>query len=129
MATYSNFNNQYTGFLAGASLAAKQYYPVKFASTAGEVIQATAQVSTAGANVPFSIVQNDPADGEPALLPGPGDICKAVAGANDIAVGEWLTANSSGVVDTTTGFVFAKALEASTAVGDYIRVMIIEAKL
>ena len=128
MATSKQFNNQIPGLVAGASLASAQYKPVKFASTAGEVIAAVAQVSTAGGNA-ISIVQNDPADSEPALLPGIGDICKAVAGANDIAVGEYLTANSSGVIDTTSGFVFARALEASSAVGDYIRVQIIEAKL
>ena len=128
MATFKEFNNQIPGLLAGASLASYQYYPVKHASTAGEVVRATAQVSTATGNA-ISIVQNDPADGEPALLPGIGDICKAVAGAADIAVGEYLTANSSGVVDTTSGFVFARALEASSAVGNYIRVQIIDAKL
>ena len=128
MATSKQFNNQIVGLLAGADLSSAQYKPVKFASTAGEVIAATAQISTAGSNA-ISIVQNDPADGEPALLPGIGDTCKAVAGANDIAQGEYLTANSSGVVDAASGFVFARALEASSAVGDYIRVQILEAKL
>ena len=124
MATSKQFNNQIPGLLAGASLAALQYYPVKFASTAGEVIQATA----AAAGV-VSIVQNDPADGEPALLPGVGDKCKAVAGANDIAQGEFLTPNSSGVVDTTTGLVICQALSASSAVGDLIEVEIVKAFL
>jgi hypothetical protein len=129
MATYKQMNNQLVGFLAGADLSSAQYKPVKFASTAGEVIAATAQVSTAGGGNPVSVVQNDPADGEPALLPGVGDICKAVAGANDITVGQYLTANSSGVLDTSAGIVFARALEASAAVGDYIQVQIIAAKL
>lgn len=123
MATTKQFNNQIPGLLAGASLAAAQYKPVVFASTAGEVI-----VATAAAGGVLSIVQNDPADGEPALLPGPGDICKAVAGAADIAAGEFLAPNTSGVVDTTTGYVIARALEASTAVGDLIRVQIVYGK-
>lgn len=125
MATYKQFNNQITGLLAGADLSSSQYKPVKLASTAGEVIAATAQVSTAAGGNPISVVQNDPADGEPALLPGIGDICKAVAGANDITAGQLLTANSSGVLDTSAGIVFARALEASSAVGDYIRVQVI----
>ena len=124
MATSKQFNNQIPGLLAGASLAAKQYFPVKFASTAGEVIIATA----AAAGV-MSIVQNDPADGEPALLPGVGDICKAVAGASDITQGQFLTPNSSGVVDTTTGLVICQSLEASSAIGDYISVQIVKAFL
>ena len=119
MATTREFNNQITGFLAGADLSSSQYKPVKLASTAGEVVAATAADKAA-----ISIIQNDPADGEAALLPGPGDIAKAVAGANDIAAGEWVVANSSGVVDVTTGFVIGIALEGSSAVGDYIRVLI-----
>lgn len=120
MATSKQFNNQIPGLVAGSSLAAKQYYPVKLLTTAGQVGVAAAQ-----ANTVISIVQNDPAAGEPALLPGVGDVCKAVAGANDIAIGDLLTANSSGVVDITTGFVFAQALEASAAVGNVIRVRIV----
>lgn len=124
MATSKEFTNQIPGLLAGASLAAKQYFPVQFASTAGEVI-----VSTAAGAGNVSIIQNDPADGEPALLPGVGDICKAVAGAADIAQGEFLTPNSTGVIDTTTGLVIAQALEASSATGDYISVQIVKAFL
>ena len=124
MATTKQFNNQIPGLLAGASLAAKQYFPVKFASTAGEVIIAT----SAAAGV-VSIIQNDPADGEPALLPGVGDICKAVAGASDITQGQFLTPNSTGLVDTTTGLIIAYSLEASAATGDYISVQIVKAFL
>lgn len=124
MATYKRFENLIPGLLAGADLSAKQYFPVKFATTAGEVVVATA----AAAGV-ISIIQNDPADGEPAIVPGPGDIVKAVAGVNNIAQGEWLTPNTSGVTDVTTGWVIAQALEASTAVGDLIRVQIVRAKL
>lgn len=120
MATTKQFNNQLTGFLAGADLSSGQYKVVKLASTAGEVVAADAADKGA-----ISIIQNDPADGEPALLPGPGDTAKAIAGANDIAIGDWLVANSTGqATDVTTGFVVAIALEASSAVGDYIRVLI-----
>ena len=124
MATSKQFNNQIPGLLAGASLSAKQYFPVKFASTVGEVIVATA----AGATV-VSIVQNDPGDGEPALLPGVGDVCKAVAGASDITQGQYLTPNSTGVIDTTTGLVICQALEPSSATGDLISVQIVKAFL
>jgi hypothetical protein len=120
MATSKTFNNQLTGFIAGADLSAAQYKAVKLASTAGEVVLATAADKAA-----LSILQNDPAEGQPALLPGPGDTCKAIAGAADIAIGDWLVANStSQLTDVTTGFVVAIALEASSAVGNYISVMI-----
>lgn len=121
MATYRQFNNQIPGLVAGADLSSSQYMPVRIsADTAGKVYAVTSASALA-----VSIVQNDPTAGQPALLPGIGDICKAVAGAADIAIGERLTANTSGVVDTTTGFVFAQALEASAAVGDYIQVRIV----
>jgi len=124
MANYRQFNNQIPGLVAGADLSSSQYKPVRIsADTAGKVYAATAASALA-----VSIIQNDPTSGQPALLPGLGDICKAVAGANDIAVGDLLTANSSGVVDITTGFVFAQALEASSAVGDYIQVRVVYAE-
>ena len=120
MATTREFNNQITGLVAGADYSAAQYKAVKLASTAGQVVLATAADKAA-----ISILQNDPASGAPALLPGVGDIAKAIAGANDIAIGDWLAPNStSQLTDVTTGFVVAIALEASSAVGDYIRVMI-----
>lgn len=126
MATYGKFVNQYRGIVAGADLSAVQYKPVKINST-GVAVASVAQEGGAGAIV--TILQNDPESGQAALLPGPGSHVKAVAGANDIASGEFLTANSSGVVDTTTGFVFARALEASAAVGDYIEVELVTLKL
>jgi len=120
MATTKQFNNQITGLLAGQSFAALQYSAVKLASTAGEVVIAAAADKGA-----ISIIQNDPADGEPALLPGPGDTCKALAGESDIAIGDWLVSDTTGqLTDVTTGFVIAIALEASSAEGDLIRVLI-----
>lgn len=124
MAMFGEFNNQITGLLAGADLSSSQYKAVKFATTVGEVV-----VATAAAGGVISIIQNDPADGEPALLPGPGDVCKAIAGAADIAQGEFLTPNSTGLTDVTTGYVVAQALEPSTATGQYIKVQIVRAKL
>ncbi len=119
----SNLRNTIPGLLAGADLSSSQYKVVKFASTAGEVIAVDATTDVA-----LSILQNDPADGEPALLAGPGDIAIALAGANDIAQGDLLGFNSTAqVVDHTTDgrLVIAQALEASSAVNDQIRVLVL----
>ena len=122
MASTTLFRNEISGLSAGLTLAAKQYHAVKFASTAGSVIVAAAATD----NI-VSIVQNDPTAGQPALLPGPGDVCKAVAGKSDIVAGEWLTSNTTGQLsDSTTANnkIIAQALQASTAVGDIISVQI-----
>lgn len=118
----SILTNLIPGLVAGESLAAHQYKVVKFASTAGQVLKVTATTSIA-----IGIVQNDPASGEPALIAGPGSLAIAVAGANDIAKGELLGFNTTGqVVDHTTAgrWVIAQAMEVSTAVGDYIQVLV-----
>ncbi len=124
MATYRQFNNTIPGLVAGADLSSSQYKPVRIsADTAGKVYAAVS-----AAKEVVGILQNDPTAGQPALIAGPGDICKAVAGANDIAVGELLVPNSTGLVDATAGFTIAQALEGSSAVGDYIRVQVIRAE-
>lgn len=119
---HSNITSNILGLLAGADLSAAQYKVVKFASTAGEVVAVNATTDSA-----IGILQNDPADGEPASIAGPGSIAKAIAGAADIAQGEFLGFNTTGqVVDHTTAgrWVIARALRASTAVGDYIEVLV-----
>ena len=57
------------GLLAGADLSAYQYRPVKLASTAGEVVAATAVT-----DVVVGILQNDPTDGQAASIAGVGSI-------------------------------------------------------
>ena len=98
-----------------------QYKAVKFASTAGRVVSTSATTSRA-----IGIVQNDPTDGEAAEVAALG-VAIGLAGANDVAVGDLLGFNSTGqVVDHTTDgrFIFAVALQASTAVNDEIQVLL-----
>ena len=111
------------GISAGASLTTKQWHPVKMASTANEVISA---IDTT--DVLVGILQNDPADGEAALVCALG-ISRAIAGTGNIAVNDILSANSSGVYDTSGGtaandYFVGRALEASTAIGDHITIFV-----
>ena len=111
------------GILAGADLSAKQWHCVKMASTANEVISA---IDTT--DVVIGILQNDPADGEAALVCALG-VSRAIAGTSEIAVGEFLGANSSGVLDTSGGtagaeYFVGQALEASVAIGDFITIVV-----
>jgi len=109
------------GLLAGANLSAKQYYCVKLASTAGEVVAVSAS-----SDVAIGILQNEPADGEPAEVAVLG-MCKAMVTPTDVAIGDILGPNSTGLLsDTSTdnGRVVGMAIDASTAAGDIIRVFL-----
>lgn len=109
-----------------ASAALNQYGVVKHASTAGEVIAVAATTDFA-----IGIVQNDPAAGEPALVAALGEAI-AIAGTSNLAVGELVgfaynsTANLGRVVDHTTDNrrIIGVAMEASTAIGDEVRVLL-----
>lgn len=117
----STIRNPITGLVAGVTLAAHQYKVVKFASTAGAVIPVAASTDVA-----LGILQNDPTAGQPALIAGPGDIAIAIAGANNLAQGNLLGYNTTGqVIASSATDKIAQALEASTAVGDYIRVLVL----
>jgi len=109
------------GLVAGADLSSAQYKVVKLASTAGEVVLVAATSTLA-----IGILQNDPADTEPADVCVSG-VCKAVAGPTDVAFGDVLGHDStSRVSDHTTDNrpILARALEASSAAGDIIRVLV-----
>lgn len=110
-------------FLAGAAIS--QYNVVKWASTAGEVIPIAA-TSDRG----IGVCVNDPADGEVANVVLQG-VAIAVCGTSNLAVGEnlgfaYTSTTGAYVVDHTTdnrpsiGF----ALEASTALGDQVQIMV-----
>ena len=110
------------GLIAGDSLAAKQYYIVKMASTDGEVI-----VSAAVGDMHIGIVQNDPAADEPAEV-----ACAGVAlgkAGDSITIGQRLTALSTGTLSGTSGGTASSqrlvgiALEAASA-GDIISVLV-----
>lgn len=111
------------GLLAGADLSAAQYKVVKFASTAGEVVLAASSVITNG-----FVLDNDPADGEPASVVYSG-IAKAIAGTSTITAGSKLGVDTtSRVVNTTTDnrFVIGVATEAASAVGDLISIIVLD---
>lgn len=108
------------GLTASATLAAKQYYCVKMASTAKQVI-----VGAAATDRVIGIVQNDPAAGEEALVAIAG-ACKAAA-ETSVSVGDYVASSSTGRVKTTTtgnDDVIGLALEASSAAGDIITIVL-----
>ena len=93
---YSNEFLQIPGLLAGASLASNQFYVVKMASTAGEVVAVNATTDAA-----FGILLNDPADGEAAQIAISGSV-KAKAGGT-ITAGAYLGFDSTARVVARTG--------------------------
>lgn len=120
MAT-SIIRNAIPGLVAGVSLASHQYKVIKAASTAGAVIPVNASTDVA-----IGILQNDPTAGQPALIAGPGDIAIGIAGANNLALGNLLGYNTTGqLITASANDKIAQALEASTAVGDYIKVLVL----
>lgn len=107
------------GLKAGASLASKQYTPVKLSSTAADTVLS----ATTTAHIVVGIVMNNPASGDAAEVAALG-VAKAIAGTSNLARGESLSCNSTGVVDVTAGKVFGVALEASSAIGDIVTVLL-----
>jgi len=111
------------GLAATGDLSSHQYKAVRMGSTANTVKVIAGINGTA-----VGFLQNDPTDGQGAAVAGPGGVATALAGAADIAAGEILGVNTSGqVVDHTTDNrkTIALALEASTAVGDEIKVEVL----
>lgn len=107
------------GLSAGA--ASLQYKVVKKASTAGQVIAVAATTDVA-----IGVAQDGPAAGQPILVAYQG-IVTCIAGVADLAVDENVGYNTTGqVADHTTDNrrSIGRALDASTAVGDYVRVML-----
>jgi hypothetical protein len=108
------------GLTASATLAAKQYYVVKMASTAKQVI-----VGAAATDAVIGVVQNDPAAGEEALVAIAG-ACKAAAEAS-VSAGDFVASSTTGRVKTTTtgnDDYVGKAIEASSAAGDIITIIL-----
>ncbi len=108
------------GLLAYASLAAKQWCPVKLASTAGYIVQATATT-----DVILGIVQNDPGAGEPADVCAFGE-CFAIAGTAATDYGTLLSANTTGVtnVNAGAGGVIGYSMQTTTTKGDKIKIFV-----
>jgi len=104
------------GLVVVGTLASKQFHFVKMASTAGTVVALTAST-----NLVIGILQDKPsAAGEAATVAAVG-VSLVVAGTSLITKGALLTPNSTG--QATTGGVrgYARAIEASNAIGDEIR--------
>ena len=119
MASYGEYVSL-PGLKASATLAAKQYYAVKLASTAGEVA-----VCSSGTDVVIGLVQNDPAAGEAADVAALGVALGYASTA--ITRGTALATNTTGQLETTSTDnyqVIGIALEAATAAGDIIRVLL-----
>lgn len=109
------------GLLAASSMASNQWKVVKHASTAGQFTLVNATTDLA-----IGILEDTPAAGQPGLICAMG-VTKAIAGANDLAVGEVLGYNTTAqVADHTTDNrrSIGEALEASTAVGDIVKVLL-----
>lgn len=106
------------GLLAGANLASNQFYVVKLASTAGEVV-----LSSALTDAHLGLLQNDPADGEPAEVAFLG--CAVGLAAGSITAGSWVVGNTSGELTATTTAnhdAIGRAIEAASSQGDLIMI-------
>ena len=120
MAIYQDYGT-IPGVVATGDLGSYQYYVVKFGSTAGTIKVA----DTAASDTLIGVLQNDPADGEPAEVAAWG-VCKALSAAS-VTAGAKLTCNSTGYVAATTtdkDEIIGIALAASSAAGDLIPVLL-----
>ena len=120
MAIYGEYGT-IPGLVATGDQSSNQYKVMAFGSTAGTVKAAT----TAATDTIIGILQNDPADGEPAEVAAWG-VCKALAAAS-VTAGAALTTNSTGQVTVTTtdlDQVVGFAIEASSAAGDLIAILV-----
>ena len=109
------------GLLAGAALTTKQYYFVKLASTAGEVVTCDATTDVA-----IGVLQNNPADGEPAEVRALG-VTKVVCSSTAVTAGSLIGWNAEGQAEnrTQTGSRFAGvALAASSTDGDITSILL-----
>jgi hypothetical protein len=110
------------GLLAGADLSSSQYYVVKLASTAGEVVAASAV-----SDMQIGLLQNDPADGEVAEV-AIGGIARGKSGGT-ITVGQRVSCLSTGTLQGTSGGTASSqrivgiAMEAASS-GDLFSVMV-----
>lgn len=109
------------GLDAGADLSSNQYYIVKLASTARQVI-----VGAAATDGVIGVLMNDPsAQGQPAEVACIGVV--KVAAEASVSAGAWLASSTTGRAKTsTTGNddIIGRAITASTSAGDLITAVI-----
>ena len=113
--------NKLVGLLAGADLSSDQYKFVKMASTAGEVVLVSATTDVA-----IGVLQNAPADGEPAEIQFHG-VSKVLAGATAIAQGDILGWSSTARATARTAAgsrAMAIGIETSATAGDIVSVLL-----
>ena len=118
---YGNQGLYISGLLAGADLSSSQYKLVKMASTAGEVVAVSATT-----DVCIGILQNAPADGEPAEVQVLG-VSKVQAGATAITQGAILGWSSTARATARTAAGSRQnmiGIEASAAAGDIVTVLL-----
>lgn len=113
------------GLTAGADLSSYQFYAVKLASTAGQVVLSGALNTTTGPTMYAGILQNAPASGEEAQVAFRG-ISKMKVATSTIAIGDRVGVNSTSLgtdaAVTDNVFHIARALVASAAANDIITV-------
>lgn len=113
------------GLVAGADLSSYQFYAVKLASTAGQVVLSGVLNSTTGPTTFVGVLQNAPASGEEVELAYRGLVKMKVA-TSTIAIADRVGVNSTslgtdaGVTDN--GFHIGRAIVASAAANDIITV-------
>ena len=120
MATFGKYRT-IPGVVASSDLSSKQYYAVKFSSTAGEVKLA----DSADAYV-CGLLQNEPEAGEAAEVAFSG-IAKGICESTAVTYGGAVTSNSTGelqLTKTDNDQVIGRALAAGAAAGDIIPVLV-----
>ena len=108
-------------------LATSQFKIGKLASTAGQAVLAGAFTSTAAPTTICGVINNAPAGAEEVEFVVAG-VAKVVANSTAIAIGDWVTsdaASKASKTTTATGGVVGRALEASSADGDIISILLI----
>lgn len=119
MATYSE-GLTLPGMIATGDLSGSQYKIVKLGTTAN-----TVKVGSAGTDAIVGVLGNDPTDGQEALVQFTG-VAKVLAEAS-VTKGSLVSCSATGRAKTTTTAnhqVLGRALEASAAAGDLIRVQL-----
>lgn len=108
-------------------LASSQYLIGKLASTAGKVVIAGTLNSTTNPAALVGVIMNKPAGNEEVEFAVAG-VVKAIAGTSTIALGDRVWANSTGKLTdagtTDNGYFLGRALEAASAAGDIITILL-----
>jgi hypothetical protein len=125
---YSHVTLTLPGLTAGENLT--QFLAGRISKdTAGKVYLSDALNTTTVATQIHGVIMNAPASGEEVELAVAG-VAKIKICTTDVAIGDWLTINTTGQAETTTTDnqgVIGRALEAATGTNDIISVLLIGA--